>query len=401
MVVAIIRNRRLALWFFGLSFLQACALAPIVSVVPPEFSLRNDSLFGVQPQLISTADIHQLSRAQKSAFLRFFNDSVERKSPAHERVMHFMLKVLQDFEYQDATFTASETLARGQGNCLSLAILTTAIAKLVKVSVSYQLADSSPVYALDGSIVVKGVHIRTLLFDQGWRPGEDRLGSRLGSVRIDYFPSGTQRFLRDLTDQQYIARYYRNLAARSLVLRNYPEAYWLTVESMQLEPLSSDALNILAVIYRRAGHAEQAEAIFNYGNKVFPNDLSMLKNHRYLLARQNRRDEVAALSIQIAALNDPSPFYLYKTAYAFYENKNYREAIRIYKKAIAIAPYLHEARLGLSLSYYQLGDKRMAEKELQAAIERAHVPKTRSLYKAKLLALGGHTKNKKRQAIHE
>ena len=120
--------------------------------------------------------------------------------------------------------------------------------------------------------------------------------------------------------------------------------------------------------------------------------MSLLKNYRYLLVQENRGSEVAVLSKQIAELDDPSPFYLYHAAHDFFENENYREAIRMYKKAIAMAPYLHEARLGLSLSYYQLGDKRMAAKELHAAIELVHVPETRSLYQAKLMALGGNKK---------
>ena len=396
-----VQSRRLPIWVFCLLIAQACANAPVVPPQLPEFSLRNDALFGVQPQLISTQDIHKLTQAQESAFFQFVNGSVERNNPAHERVMHYLLKVLKGFEYQNTTFTAAETLARGQGNCLSLAILTTALAKLANVPIGYQLADSSPVYALEGSIVVKGVHIRIVLFDKGWQAGEDKLVSRLGSVRIDYFPSGTERFLSDITEQQYIARYYRNLAVRALAVQDYTRSYWLTVQSMEIEPLSADALNTLAVVYRRAGHPIQAEAIFRYGTRNIPDDLSMLKNYRYLLAQQKRSDEVAALGVRIAALDDPSPFYLYQAAYDFYENKNYREAIRMYKKAIAVAPYLHEARLGLSLSYYQLAHKRMAERELHAAIERAHVPETRSLYEAKLMALSGRTNNKSRETGHE
>ncbi len=385
----------------SLVFVPACTSSPTGPLHHPEFSLRNDALFGLPPQIESIDDIHRLSPAQESAFFEFFENRTQRKNPAHERVVDYMRLVLADFEYQDTTFTAQDTLARGQGNCLSLAILTTALAKLARVRVGYQLADSSPVYGLDGGIIVKGVHIRTVLYDKGWQHGENRLGLRAGSVRIDYFPSGSERFLSSISDQQYAARYYRNLAARALAQQNYARAYWLTVESMQNEPLSSDALNTLAVIYRRAGQPDMAEAIYQYGIANLADKLSMLKNYRYLLFQENRDSEVSGLSAQIEALDDPSPFYLYRAAHNFYNNRNYREAIRMYKKAIALAPYLHEARLGLSLSYYQLGDKRMAEKELHAAIERVHVPETRSLYQAKLLALGGQQNNKTQEAQHE
>ena len=61
----------------------------------------------------------------------------------------------------------------------------------------------------------------------------------------------------------------------------------------------------------------------------------------------------------------------------------------MYKKAITIAPYLHEAHVGLAKTYYQLGKLSSAKWQFREALKHTYVQSTRSLYEAKLMALTG------------
>ncbi len=361
----------------------------VIAVAEPEpvFSLRQDEFFGPRPDLVSIEGIHRLTPEQEKHFYDFFNSRKELSSPAHERVVDYLEAQLENFEYSAQTYTAAESLANRSGNCLSLAILTTAIAKLANVDVGYQLADSDPVFELNGGLVVKGLHVRTILYDAEWIPDEGRITLRRPGLRLDYFSTSTERFAGSLTEKQYVARYYRNLAVDAIARHEYNLAYWLTVEAIALEPLSSETFNTMAVIYRRIGKLKKSEEVYLYGIENMEKKLTLLKNYRFLLTQQNRVEEIKQVSQQIAELDDPSPFHWLRAARDSYEKGNYQEAIALYKKAVKLAPYLHEAYFGLAIANYRIGRFSSAKRYLRNALDRAYRRKTRSMYEAKLAVL--------------
>jgi tetratricopeptide (TPR) repeat protein len=92
---------------------------------------------------------------------------------------------------------------------------------------------------------------------------------------------------------------------------------------------------------------------------------------------------------QLERLGEPNPFDWIHAAQQAHSEGQYTEAISLYKKAVAIAPYLHESYFGMARSHYELGNRERAETELAQALERADRASTRSLYEAKLAALTG------------
>jgi len=86
-------------------------------------------------------------------------------------------------------------------------------------------------------------------------------------------------------------------------------------------------------------------------------------------------------------MDDPSPFNWYHLARNSYAEGAYEPAISYYYKALELAPYLHEARLGIALSYYAMGRVDKADTELLAAIGSANNNRSRQRYKEKLYAL--------------
>ena len=379
-----------------LFLLTACAgIEPHVISEPP-FAFENVELFGERPQIISVDEIHQLSPVQEQEFLEYFNAPFRQTTSAHRRLGNYLYHVTEGYAYHYDTYTAEQALELVRGNCLSLVILTTALAKLANVEIGYQLMDSSPVFQLQDTVVFKGTHVSSMLYDPNW--GDENAESdtdsnelmrisRRPGIRIDYFSTGTERFIRNITERDYIAMYYRNLAAEAIAKEDYINAYWFTLASMEYEPDSSHAFNTMAVIHRRVGDVAKAEAIFQYGIENLDDKLSLLKNYRILLNEQQRFAEAEEIGREIEWLDDPSPFHWFHAARDSYDDGHYHEAIGFYKKVIDIAPYLHEAYLGLAQSYYQLGQLKAAEKQMQLALEGAHKQSTKSLYQAKLMSL--------------
>ena len=384
---------------YALPFLLSALLTACTSVDPvlttsnletPEFP----NIFSERPELVSLIDIHRLTPQQEEDFFNYFNDPANQNVEQHLRLANYLFNSTTNFRYENKTYTASEALGLGRGNCMSLAVATTALASLANLQIQYQLIDSTPVYQLAGSVANKGVHIRSLIFKP--KPGnlaetfssnsKSLLDSTKGII-IDYFPAEDGRFIGNVNYDEYIAVYYRNIAAEALANNDYSTSYWYSLESMKYAPLNSDALNMLAVTYKRAGDLVKAEEIYRYGIANAEDKLTLLKNYHILLSSEGRTTEAQVINRMLITMHDPSPIHWFNVARHSYDINDYRNAILFYSRAIEIAPYLHEAHLGMALSYYQLGQYRNAERSLNQAIDNVNDFNTRDLYESKLNAL--------------
>ena len=191
--------------------------------------------FGEPQDVIRVEDIYRLSPAQEADFLQYFNQPVMRNIPAHERVWLYLQEITMDFGYQGETFTAEEALRRASGNCLSLAVLTTALAKLAGVETGYQLVDSTPVFESYGSVVFKAQHVRTKLLEPVSPQAGVFLLSRRGLL-VDYFPQSNDRYVSNISEAEYNAMFYNNLAGEAIADEDYNRAFWLLQKSLELVP---------------------------------------------------------------------------------------------------------------------------------------------------------------------
>lgn len=370
--------------------LSACAAnqTGVPGADTPKLSF-DDSRFGERPQVVGVADIFALSDEQQRRYIEYFDDPSRRDVPAHRRVYEYLELVTSDFDFHSDTNTAAEALASSEGNCLSLAIVTTALADLVGVDVGYHLVNSSPVFELNGSVARKGIHVRSFLYDPSWQPGGmHAMTFRRPGIQVDYFRDGTERFVSNLSKPDYIAMYYSNIAGEALMEGGLDTAYWYARESLAMAPDNAPALNTLAVTYRHAGDEVMAERIYRYGIDYLPDKVSFLRNYSALLKHQGRFDEAGAISEQLARLDEPNPIEWVAAARKAYSKGEFRDAVSYYKRAIDIAPYLHEAHSGMAMAYFQLGDTRRGERALRRALDNAQRRDMRSLYEAKLTSLG-------------
>lgn len=368
--------------------LAGCATtAPVAppAVHPQVFAAPGQ--FGTRPEIPAPDEVHALTPAQRAAVLGYLDAHEHSGVPRNRLLYDYMEQVTQDFNYQGDTLMAGDALALRRGNCLSLAILTTAVAKLAGVDIGYQLVDDIPVYQLSGQLMKRGVHVRSILYETAREPHEGVIVFSRPGIVIDYFPTGGSRFLGNLRENGYLAMYYRNIAAEALEREDYRTAYWYVLESLQFAPEDSAGLNMLAIVYGRVGDERKAEEIYLYALQVADNQLSLLKNYRSLLLRMNRDAEAQEIEERLARMDDPSPLRWLQLADSAYDDGEYRLAVDYYRRALELAPYLHEGYLGLARAWYEAGELERAEGALKDALENAFRRSTRSLYQAKLQAL--------------
>ncbi len=377
-----------------LCLLNACAntVAPAsLSIAGEELALPEfPNLFGSRPGIAQPDAVQRLAPEQEEDFLTYFNLPENQSVRPHMRLAGYLFESTRTLQYENRTYTAAETLEFNGGNCLSLAILTTALARLVDLDINYQLVDSSPVFGLAGNLVSKEVHVKTVVASHQEMTLDNISFQLSGSVVIDYFVSERRRFIGNISTTAFNAMYYLNIAGTALEEQDYNKAYWHVREALEHNPLDPTAWNIMAVIYRRAGQLAKAEEIYLFAIEHTEDKLTLLKNYRQLLTSQMRIAEAAVIESRLDNMKDPSPFHWYTLARNSYDTQDYAAAVRYFDKALAIAPYLHEAWLGKAQSFYQLDSLTETELALKMAIENADRKSTRSLYEAKLMALAGN-----------
>ena len=353
------------------------------------FLFENSTRFGARPNISEPTSLFLLSDQQREDFSLWLAHPARAQSPAHRNVYDYLEQSTYRFNYLGRTHIASQALGQEEGNCLSLAILTTALARLAKVEVRYQLVDSSPIFEQGEIAIAKGVHIRSKLYSRGdgldSEPGHSWL-ARSGLI-VDYFPGDTSRFIGNLSEHQFVARYYRNIAVEYLQSGDFNNSYWYTIKSFEYAPNDAEGVNLLAVIFKQLGEIAQAERIYRFGIRISDDKLTLFKNYRQLLREQNRTNDATQIDKEIAKLDDPSPYKWLSLGHASYQSERYRQASRYYKKSIALAPYLQFGYLGLAKTYYQQGEIDNAESMLRMAMERNYSRGNDRLYEAKLAAL--------------
>ena len=355
----------------------------------PGLSFESD-LFGEPPvDIISVTDIYQLSEMQQNAYQVYFNHPSRQDMPAHQRVYDYLESSTMNFGYQGDTYTAEEALRKTSGNCLSLAILTTALAQIAGVETGYQLVDSVPVFESQGHVVFRGQHVRTKLYEarQNDKEGLPPISRR--GLLVDYFARDGDRFVSNISEAEYQAMYYNNLASEAISKEDYNAAFWLLRKVIELTPQSASAINSMAIIYRRTGHANRAEEIYKYGILHLPAKVSLLRNYRVLLLEQGRHDEAGIINARLAELDESNPFDWLHAGQQAYDDGEYRDAISLYEKAVETAPYLHESYAGIAKANYMLGNRTRATRNLKKAQKLSYQKSIQSLYQAKLMALAG------------
>ncbi|NCF24036.1 MAG: tetratricopeptide repeat protein [Gammaproteobacteria bacterium] len=378
------------------AFLTACSATAVDSTNDQSLAIVLQSdLFGEPPPVKSIAEIYTLSDEQRFEFLQYFHDSQNRYTPPHRRVSDYLVSITTGFNYRGETYTASEALQHSAGNCLALAILTTALARLANVDVEYQLIDSAPVFESRGNHIRRSLHVRSLLVDPTWEPSEGYLVLSRPGISVDYFPSKFTRFVRNIDEPEYFAMYYQNIAADAIEDQDLSKAYWLLMESLDLSPASPESLNMLAIVFDRAGDRSKSEEIYRYGIQHAQRQVSLLRNYGIFLRREGRTAEAEEVDAMLAEQDEPNPFDWIYAGQEAYGDGEFTRAIGLFRKSVQLAPYLHEGHFGLARAYYQLGNIRRAEQELEQALTNAAGSTARKMYEVKLAALSESRKKQK------
>jgi Tfp pilus assembly protein PilF len=373
---------RRILGFLALLTLAACAAAP---VEPRADYLFQDKLFSAPSERISVTDVLAVSSEMRHYVRSEIADQLNTKGRQKGLFDALYDKNQLRLEYDAAiTRNAAQAFAARSGNCLSLVIMTAALAKEVGLAVSYQRVFTEDSWSRSGDLYFASGHINISL---GRRVADPRvLFAERNVLTIDFYPPrpNTVQHSWTVKEENVLAMYMNNRAAETLAQGQLNDAYWWARAAIEQDPKFLASFNTLGVIYRRHGNVQDAERVLRYVLEREPENTDVISNLIMVLEDQGRASESKVLAQQLKDLQPFPPFYFFNLGQAAMREGNYRAARDYFAKEVARDAYYHEFHFWLAAAYLGLGDIKRAHTHLEIATENSATRTQHDLYAAKL-----------------
>lgn len=258
---------------------------------------------------------------------------------------------------------AADTWRDRAGDCLSLTVLTYAVAKRLNMTVAMQEVQTPAVFGRSGQLDVVNQHVNVLLPSAR----SDFLASDPWGhdVVLDFEPDfATARRGMQLTEPGILARFYNNVAVEHMARGDSRTAYAHFKAAIQAEPGYISPYGNLAVLYRRSGHEKEAESLLRYAVSLGgSSDVALHELHR-LLRDQGRAGEAADVQRKLEARQSADPYYWMSRALQNIAERDPRRAISALNRAKELAPTFSEIHRYLATAYLQAGNAQKAREEV-------------------------------------
>jgi len=363
-----------------LLWLAACAAPP-----PPTESLFDDALFAAPARPVDAGEVFALSEPMQRYLEQELARDVRRKGPRAALVDALYAPGRLRLEYDaQRTRNAAEAFEARSGNCLSLVIMSAALARQLGLPVQFHSVYSDAGWGRSGDLLVANGHVNLTLR----HPSADAR-TRFDVVEamlIDFDPPqpGQKQYSRSIPESTVLAMYMNNRAAESLAAGEVDEAYWFARAAITTEPTFLAAHNTLAVVYLRHGQLQRAERVLQQLLAAEPANTAALANLVLLYGKQGRTAEAAAVQQRLARIEPVPPYHYFQLGLEAMQRRDYAQAKAMFEKEIDRAAYHHEFHFGLALANYGLGDVREAQRQLGLAMKASTRDAERQLYAGKL-----------------
>lgn len=354
---------------------------------PPPLVLLHDALFAAAGPTLGVAEI-----LGPSPGMREFADRVRQAARGRRDLRDRLVEALGAegtlrLLYEDRTRTAAEAFEQRAGNCLSLAVMTAALARELDIPVRFQAVQTSPQYQREPDLVLSSGHVNVVLAPSGptaWREFPYRQ-----ELTIDFVPAADLRgaTVRPLDERTVMAMFMNNRAAEALAAGLNDQAYAWARASLRTDPGHLPGINTLAVVYWRAGHPVPAEAALRHVLAHDEDDLPALTNLAGLLRQQGRGSEADVVAGRLARLQPHPPFHFLDRGRLALREGRVDDARALIARELQLQPFQHEAHFWAAVVEATQGQWRSAERHLQQAGQHSPNRQQQARYHAKLEAL--------------
>lgn len=349
-------------------------------------SLLHDELFAQPSAPVAADQVFALTPAMRAFIEREIPRAAKSRGPRMALVDALNDRAQLRVEYDSArTRNAGEAFAERSGNCLSLVLMTAALARQLGIEVQFQIVYTEETWARQGDVYLSVGHVNLALVRSRADTGTER-------ITIDFVPPSQVRGFRThvIAESTVMAMYMNNRAVESLTAGRLDDAYWHAREAMRRDPYFLSAVNTLGAVYRLHGNPGEAEAAFRAVLEQEPANTTAMANLVPLLRDLGRSDQAEALARRLAAIEPYPAFHFYRLGLAAIREGDFTAAKAMFSREVARAAYYHEFHYWLAVALFQLGDTVEARRHLRVAIETSPRGDERDLYSAKLAWINSH-----------
>jgi len=372
--------------------LAACASAPVPPA--PMGRLFHDQWFEAPSEHIGAENVFAVSEAMRRFLRTEISTDFQSRGYQQGFIDALYTKGKLKLEYESTvTRNAADAFDARAGNCLSLVIMTGALAKELGFPVRYQRVYVDDTWGRSGDVYFSIGHVNLSLGKRQLDGGFGRWEADL--MTIDFLPPRDLRGVRTQVVEQstIVAMFMNNRAAESLAAGRIDDAYWWARGAIEKDPGFVSSYNTLGIVYRHHGNLKEAGEVLAYALEREPGNLHVMSNLATVLTHQGRVAESKELARKLEQLEPNPPYKLFNQGLAALRNGDFTTARDLFAKEADRAPYNHEFRFWLAIAYVGLGDPEQARKELNVAIETSPTRKDRAVYAAKLERIMEHLHN--------
>ncbi|MBC3767432.1 tetratricopeptide repeat protein [Neptunicella marina] len=283
-----------------------------------------------------------------------------------------------------ANTVASDTFRQRTANCLSMSILAYVMAEYADLQVTFQDVHIPEFWNVHDDVSFVNGHINLELSAADLAENGESMHRE--SMIIDFNDVyASNRFSKTQLDMPTVmAMFYNNKGADALLKKDFTQAYAYFRQSVLVAPAYASGWSNLGVLYRLTDHLEWAERAYEAGLQVDPKNRSIWDNQVVLLEMTGRETEANVIRRRIESQRQSNPYYHYYLGQQAYENGDWHQAIRHYKKARKLNHYAHQFYFGLAKAFYELGDIQATRHNLQLAKRYARDRQLTQRYLSKL-----------------
>lgn len=364
------------------SLLSACASQPNQKLSNLQL---HDQGFGPAPTSINAEDVMAVSNEMHTYIKNEIATQLRGKSPQKALFEALSTKGQIKLEYDaEMTRNAAQAFNARSGNCLSLVLMTAALAKELGMSVQFQNVMMNESWSRNNDIYFAVGHVNIVLGNKSVFRNSAQEYSQ--SMVIDFLPPKDLRGQRAelIAEATVIAMYFNNRAAESLAQHQVNDAYWFARAALMSDPDFIAAYNTLGVVYHQHGDLALSETVFKQILSKEKENTMALSNLIEVLRKVDRQSEAQVYADRLANLQPDAPFHYFNRGMAAMDRGEYAEAKALFKREIKRDPNYDEFHLWLALAHLKLGETKDAIEELTLAQANSTTRKARNLYAGKL-----------------
>lgn len=325
-----------------------------------------DQAFDYQPSLVqvSQAELFRLDPEIE----RMARTALRPGDATAKRVEALMTAIMgadrKRFAYEAGhSTTAAETWQRRAGDCLSLTVLTYAVARAAGLDAQMQEVRAPALVDRRSGVEYVNRHVNVAFAVQTRGAQEHVLYPRY--IVIDFEPQYATGFRgRPLDDAGVAARYYNNLGAEHLAQGRLAHAYAHFKAAIATDASYAAAYGNLAVLYRKRGFDADAERLLRRAVALSDEPDVALQGLHQLLVDRGREAEAKSVAEQLREYREADPYYWIAEGVKHLEGGNPRRAADALEHAQAISSGFGEVHRYLAVAYWRLGDRKRADEQL-------------------------------------